>query len=167
MVNPKLSIIAALQASDRGLGRNNDLLFRIQADLTWFKKITLGHPVIMGRKTFESIGRLLPGRANIIITRDMEWNAPGAIVTHSLEDAIHEAQKIEHSEIFIIGGGSIYRESLPVTNRLYLTLVDSTAPADVFFPAYENDFVKNIEHTEEAVDPASGLHFHHVILERN
>jgi len=100
----------------------------------------------MGRKTFESIGRPLPNRTNIIVTRDANFSAPGCIVVHSLEDAIEEAKKVEKEEIFINGGQQIYQQALPMADKLYLTVIDQEASGDAFFPAYEDQF-KKITHT--------------------
>jgi len=147
-----ISIIAAIGEETRALGKNNQLLWRISPDLKRFKALTLGHPVIMGRKTFESIGRPLLGRLNIVITRNEEFKAPGVILVHSLGEALEKAQKSE--KIFIIGGGELYKEALPLADKLYLTLVKSGADGDVFFPEYRNIFTKEIfreEHTEEPV----------------
>lgn len=155
----RLSAIAII-SKNRGLGFENHLLFHIPGELPRFKKITMGHPVIMGRKTFESIGRLLPGRTNIIVTRDPGYKVEGAIIVDSLQKAVkiakdeeesriknqelnkktHDSQFTIHtsyeSEIFILGGGQIFAEALPMIDRLYLTIVDTEVPADTFFPVY-------------------------------
>lgn len=135
---PRISAVAAI-GEQRELGRNNQLLWHIPGELARFKQITMGHPIIMGRKTFESIGRVLPGRANIIITRDSLYTVDGAIVVESVEKAIEVAktQPGGDSEIFVIGGGQIFKETLPLTDRLYLTIVHKTYPdADVYYPEY-------------------------------
>lgn len=140
---PKISIIAGIGKYDRALGKNSDLVWRISADLKRFKQLTMGHPIIMGRKTFESIGRVLPGRTNIVITRNRDYSIDGALVVSSLEGAISKAQEVEKEEIFVIGGGEIFTQALPVADKLYLTLVDAHADnPDVFFPEYEKDFTK-------------------------
>lgn len=150
-----ISIIAAI-GKNRELGKNNALLWHIPGELPRFKKITTGHPIIMGRKTFESIGRILPNRTNVIITRDREgflqmanskWqmDPKQLIVVSSLEQAIEEAKKAEgNDEIFIIGGGQIFEQALPLTDKLYLTLVDQAFDADTFFPDYSM-FTKVVE----------------------
>lgn len=140
MDKPRISIIAAL-GRDRGIGYRGELLWRIPQDLKRFKATTFGKPVIMGRKTFESIGRILSGRLNIVVSRNKNSIVPGATNVHSLEAAI-AAAKYEHTEIFVIGGGEIYKEALPLADRLYLTLIDDLKPADTFFPAYEELFVQ-------------------------
>lgn len=132
----RISIVAAIDEK-RGLGKNNDLLFRIPEDLKRFRESTDGHPIIMGRKTFESIGRVLPNRTNIIITRDKNFKAAGTIVAHSLEEALLFAQgKPGNEEVFIIGGGQIFAQALPLVQKLYLTLVEGDYGADTFFPDY-------------------------------
>lgn len=154
-MNSTISIIAAI-GKNRELGKDNALLWHIPGELPRFKKITTGHPIIMGRKTFESIGRILPNRTNIVITRDREgffqmanskWqiDLKHFIVVTSLDLAIEEAKKSEGSdEIFVIGGGQIFEQALPLTEKLYLTLVDQAFDADTFFPDYSR-FTKIIE----------------------
>lgn len=146
MSKPLISIIAAL-AENRAIGKDNKLLFHIPEDLKHFKKITLGHPIIMGRKTYESIGRLLPERTNIIVTRNPSYKVPGGFVFDSLKKALNYAQKQEKEEVFIIGGGEIYRQTLPLTDKLYLTVVRGKYEADTFFPDY-SEFKKVIKSKE-------------------
>lgn len=147
-VNPCISAIAII-SKNRGLGLENKLLFHIPGELPRFKKITTGHPVIMGRKTFESIGRVLPGRTNIIVTKDPNYSVEGAEVVNSLSEAISKAKQATGAdEIFILGGGQIFKEALPLTDRLYLTVVEKQVPADAFFPDY-SIFTKVIEKEEK------------------
>ncbi len=153
----KISIIAAI-GQNRELGKDNQLLWHIPGELPRFKRITSGHPIIMGRKTFESIGRPLPNRTNIIITRDKQYainhNQEGIIIVDSLQEALDRAQSEPGSEeIFVIGGGQIFEQALPLVQRLYLTLVHASFDADTFFPSYEDLFTKVIEkedHSSEA-----------------
>lgn len=127
-----LTIIAAV-AKNNALGKNNDLIWRLPADLKRFKKITLGHHVIMGRKTFESLGRPLPNRTTIIISRNVSYKVEGCIVVHTLEAAILAAK--EDNNPFILGGGEIYKQALLRADILDLTLVHhSFDDADTFFP---------------------------------
>lgn len=135
MNNPKISIIAAI-GSNRELGKNNKLLWHLPEDLKRFKQLTIGHTVVMGRKTFESIGRPLPRRFNIVITRDKSYKARGCIVVYTFEEALHHAWEVEKEEIFVIGGGQIYEEAMKYTDRLLLTLVKGSFEADTFFPDY-------------------------------
>lgn len=127
-----LSIIAGI-GDNRELGKNNTLLWHIPEDMKRFKTLTTGHTVIMGRKTYESIGKPLPNRTNIVITSEKEFLAPGCIITHSLDEAI---QKSHDTETFIIGGASVYAQALPIADKLYLTKVKGTFDADTFFPDY-------------------------------
>lgn len=128
-------MIAAI-ALNRALGRDNKLLWNIPEDMKYFMAVTKGHAVIMGRLTFESIGRPLPHRVNIVITKDKLYKASGAVVCHSLEEAIEYAKQKETNEIFIIGGGQIYEQGMRFADRLYLTIVEGTFEADTFFPDY-------------------------------
>jgi len=140
---PIISIIAAI-GKNRELGKDNKLLWHIKKDLQHFKKITFGHPVIMGRKTFESIGKPLPDRINIVVTRQnpqgvkaippLRWKS--VIICPSLNEAINYAKTNNQKEIFIIGGASIYQQAISLADKLYLTLVNNNFDADVFFPDY-------------------------------
>ncbi len=132
----RLSIIAAI-GKHRELGKNNALLWDIPEDMRHFRELTTGHTVLMGQKTYESIGRPLPNRRNIILTIDKSFTAEGCIICYSLEEALAKAREIEPEEAFVIGGGSVYAQALPFAERLYLTLVDGTFEADVFFPYYK------------------------------
>lgn len=132
----EIAIIAAI-STNMVIGRDNKIPWHISEDLIRFKALTIGHPIIMGRKTFESIGKPLPKRANIVITRDKDYSAPGINVAHSIDEAIETARAKEGSEeIFIIGGGQIYNQSMNLADRLYLTVVDEEIEGDVFFPDY-------------------------------
>lgn len=137
MQKPIISAIAAI-GKNRELGSNGTIPWHIPEDLKHFKQTTLGHPVIMGRKTFESLGikKPLPGRLNIVITRNPGYRAEGALVASSVEDAIAEATKRDQEEIFIIGGGEIFKLAWRYITKLYLTVIDSEFEADAFFPEY-------------------------------
>ena len=141
---PKISLIAAIGKTTRAIGKNNQLLWKIPEDLQRFKKLTSGHPIIMGRKTFESIGRPLPNRTNIVVTRNKNFTANGCIIVNSLESALEKAGETNREEIFIIGGAEIYNRALPLADKLYLTIVESDAEGDAFFPEYQKDFNKII-----------------------
>ena len=165
---PHIAIIATLGARARALGKNNELLWHLPEDLKHFKELTTGHPVIMGRKTWESLPekvRPLPSRTNIIVTRDPVYEARGASVAGSLVAAIEKARESDGAgEIFVIGGGEIYAAALPYADRLYLTLVDDDAEGDVFFPPYEAVFTHELSR-EEQVSP-SGIKYAWVELTR-
>lgn len=141
-----ITAIAAI-GKNRELGKGNDLLWKIPEDLKRVKNLTSGHPLIMGRKTFESIlairGSALPNRTSIVLTRDKKWSHPQAVVAHSPEEAIEKAKNAEGGdEIFIFGGAEIYALTMPFTDRLDLTLVDAEdKDADAYFPAFESEFV--------------------------
>lgn len=128
---PLITLVVA-HATNRAIGKDNQLLWHLPNDLKFFKKITTGHTVIMGRKTFESIGRPLPNRRNIVITRNKHVQAEGVEVVASIKEAIQKC--VNEVEIFFIGGGEIYRQILPIANRIYLTLVHTSMDADTFFP---------------------------------
>lgn len=126
-----VSIIVAI-AKNGIIGGGNSLLWHISEDLQRFKRITSGHPVVMGRKTFESIGKPLPNRTNVVITRQKSYRADGCIVVHSLDEAISMFPPEE--EVFIIGGAEIYRQALPLADMFYLTRIDTVYEGDTFFP---------------------------------
>lgn len=127
-----ISIIVAV-SDDWGIGKNNDLLWNISEDLKRFKKLTLGNTVVMGKKTWESLPkRPLPGRKNIVLTDNRNEIIENAVTCYSIEDALSKCN--EDEEIFIMGGGSIYRQFMPLADRLYITHVHKTAPADIYFP---------------------------------
>ena len=162
-------IIAAVVAigKNRELGKGNELLWHISDDLKRFKKVTMGHPIIFGRKTFESLPkRPLPGRTNIVVTRDASWKHEGVLVADSLEKAIEIAKKQPGAEEIHIGGGAqIYEQALPHINKLYLTLIDAEAlDADSFFPPYEAEFTKK---TFEEEREWNGLKYRWVDVERS
>lgn len=161
--NTKISIIAAV-GRNRELGKNNKLLWHIPEDMKRFKELTSGHAVIMGRKTFESIGRPLPHRTNIIVTRDPNFNAKGCIIAHSLDEALRLAPLAQgnNEEVFVIGGGQIYEQALPFTHKLYLTVVDAETDADTFFPNY-SDFKKIIHQEKKSTE---GLTYTFLELEK-
>lgn len=132
-----ISLIVAASLN-HGIGKDNQLPWHLPADLKFFKKTTMGCPVIMGRKTFQSIGRTLPGRKNVVITRDNSFNSDGAfdiILASGLDDAL--ARLAGESEVFIIGGGEIFRQSIERADYIYLTVVDTVLEADVFFPVID------------------------------
>jgi dihydrofolate reductase len=134
MTRPLVSLVAAV-ARNGAIGRDNQLLCRISEDLKFFKRTTLGAPIVMGRKTWDSIGRPLPGRRNVVVTRNPAWHADGAERAGSLRDALlrlHDATKV-----FVIGGGEIYAQALPLADELVLTEIDADFDADAFFPAWD------------------------------
>lgn len=160
----KISMIAAIASENRALGKDNDLIYKIPEDLKRFKEKTTEHLIIMGRKTFESIGKALPNRINIVITKNPNFFAENVVVTHSLDEALRLAElKARDDEIFIIGGGQIYEEAIGKADKLYLTIVEGNPDADTYFPDYSH-FKKVI--FEEA-HVSEGLRYKFLDLERN
>lgn len=131
-----ISLIFAM-GRNREFGLNNRLPWHLPADLQYFKKTTMGHPVLMGRKTFESIGKPLPGRTNLVLTRDKAFRADGVQVIHSLEDVIGVWG--EDKELFVIGGIEVFKAALPYADRMYMTWIDGDFEADTFFPAVREE----------------------------
>lgn len=152
-------------ADNLAIGRDNALLWHISEDLKWFKSVTMGCPVIMGRRTFESIGRALPGRLNIVVTRG--FDAPEGVRTASSPEeafGIAEASAVAGENgpqrCFVIGGGQIYERALPLVDRLYVTRVHTVIPdADTFFPEISADIWKEESVSETHTDPSSGLSY--------
>ena len=122
-------------SENRVIGKNNKLPWHLPADLKFFKATTLHHPILMGRKTYDSIGKPLPQRTSIIITRQPDYQVPGTLVVNSLSEGIKEAQRINR-DIFIIGGAEILKEALPLIDTMYLTFIQATFDGDVFYPEY-------------------------------
>jgi len=129
-------IVSLLVAAgeNNAIGKDNALPWHLPNDLKYFRNQTWAMPVLMGRKTYDSIGRPLPGRQNIVITRNRHWNAEGITVVHSLREALEAAQRLDVKEIFVIGGAQIFTEAFPVAGRIYLTRVHHSFEGDVFFP---------------------------------
>jgi len=161
MKKPILSLVAAV-ARDGGIGHRGELLVRIADDLRRFKRLTLGSPVVMGRKTWEAIGRPLPGRQNIVITRDPAWRAEGTLPATSLDAALELAAASE--QVFVIGGAEIYALALPRADELELTEVDAEFPADTFFPAWDRGVFKQT--SREAHATPEGLRYSFVSYRR-
>jgi len=146
-------IISLIWAMDenRVIGINNSLPWKLPADMQWFRQNTLGKPIVMGRKTFESFGaRVLPGRTNIIITHDKSYSAEGAVIVHSIDDALAAAGDVE--EVMIIGGASFYQQLLPQADRLYLTIVQASFEGDAWFPEFDLQQWHEIESHQHPVD---------------
>ncbi|OGK35347.1 hypothetical protein A3A93_04815 [Candidatus Roizmanbacteria bacterium RIFCSPLOWO2_01_FULL_38_12] len=149
MNQPTVSIIVALAKKNKLIGKNNKLPWHITGDLKHFKKITYDHPIIMGRKTYESIGKPLPNRINIVVSRNKNYSVPpDCFVVPSLQEAIDLAKEKDLIEIFIIGGGQIFRQAMLVADKIYLTLVEGDFEGDVYFPEYESLFKKVLSRSE-------------------
>ncbi|WP_313386078.1 dihydrofolate reductase [Chishuiella sp.] len=136
--------IVVAKASNNVIGAKNDLIWHLPNDLKHFKNLTSGHPIIMGRKTYESLGRPLPNRTNIVVTRDSNWTADGIVKINSLEKAINTALKID-DEIYIIGGGNIYKQAMEFTDILYITEVHHEFDGDTYFPEIDTDDWEEVE----------------------
>ena len=159
---PQIALIAAL-AQNRVIGVNNTLPWRLPEDLQHFKALTLGHHILMGRKTFESIGRVLPGRTTVIVSRT-GYNAPaGCLVTASIPAAL--AVCADDSEVFFVGGAQLYAQVLPLAQRLYLTEIKAEFEGDAWFPALDRTEWDEISR-DPRHDIASGLHYDFVIYQR-
>jgi dihydrofolate reductase len=159
----RIALIAAM-AENRVIGRENGLPWRLPADLRRFKSVTMGKPVIMGRKTYESIGKPLPGRSNIVVTRDADYRAPGCQVVHSLEQALEAGAG--HTEVMVIGGAELYRQALGRAERMYLTLVRAEVEGDTLFPDIEPQQWRELERESHRADEKNQYDYDFVILQR-
>ncbi|NVK23423.1 MAG: type 3 dihydrofolate reductase [Gammaproteobacteria bacterium] len=159
-----ISLIAAM-ANNRVIGKDNDMPWHMPADLAHFKRVTLGKPVIMGRKTYESIGRPLPGRQNIVITRNSDWHCEGVDVVSSPEQALAKVSDAE--EVMVIGGGNIYQQFLPLANKLHLTFIDLDVDGDTKFPDWnEAADWRQTESESYSADDKNKHAYQFVILEK-
>lgn len=159
------SIIVALDQNN-GIGYQNRMPWHLPAELKRFKALTMGHHLIMGRKTFESIGRPLPGRTTIIVTRNQRYQAEGCLVSHSVSEALRLAETRGESEVFICGGETIYRKSIPGANRLYITRIHAKFQTDTFFPDFDVSLWQEIDTDFSPVDEKNPYPFTFSIYER-
>ncbi|MCC6916284.1 dihydrofolate reductase [Nitrosomonas sp.] len=161
---PRIAILAAV-SSNQVIGWNNTLPWRLPADLKHFKQLTLGHIIVMGRRTFDSIGKPLPGRTNVVLTRQQNPDLPAGIITASSIEEVLNHFSGDNRQIFIIGGAEIYRQTLPFCQRLYLTEIKQDFEGDTFFPEYDHDdwqeTSREIRHETER-----GMEYHFVVLDR-
>lgn len=162
---PKNISIAVAVGENYAIGKNNELLWHMPADLKFFKQTTSGHTVIMGRKTFDSVGKPLPNRRNVVITRDTELKIEGAEVVNSLDKAL-EITKTEEKPVFIVGGAEIYRQALPRTDKLYLTTIHHHFDADTFFPEIDRNEWKVISTETHKADEKNKYDYTFEVLER-
>jgi dihydrofolate reductase len=146
----KISLIVAM-ASNRAIGLNNQMPWHLSADLKRFKQITMGHPIIMGRLTFEAVGRSLPGRTNIIVSRNPAYLAGGCVVVDSVDAAIHYGCRLA-DEVFIIGGSTLYEATLPIADTLYITQINQDFEGDTFFPDFDRNNWSEVEREDVADD---------------
>ncbi len=165
----KLALIWAM-SRNRVIGRNNALPWHLSEDLRYFKRVTMGKPIIMGRKTWESIGRPLPGRTNIVITRDQNFQAGGARVVHSLDDALRLAEHVGviegADEVIVIGGAEIYALALPKAERLYLTQVHAEVEGDAWFPEFDLSQWQELAREDFKAEGPNPYPYSFIVLER-
>jgi len=159
----KVSLIVAM-AGNRVIGRKNQLPWRLPADLQHFKALTMGKPIVMGRKTWESIGRPLPGRTNIVVTRDVGYQAEGCVVVHSVDQALEVAEGSD--EVMVIGGANLYQQCLDRADRLYLTQVMADIEGDTWFPEFDIAQWKELERESHSSDEKNEFDYEFVTLER-
>jgi len=160
-----LTAIAAM-SENYTIGKDNQLPWHLPADLKHFKSITVGHPILMGRKTFDSIGKPLPNRMNIIMTRDNEFQADGCHVVSSVDEALDCAKNEQVEEVFVIGGAEIYKQLLPQIKRVHLTIVHHEFDGDVYFPKLREDEWKEISRERHMADLDNPHEYSFVTLER-
>jgi dihydrofolate reductase len=163
-MKPRISLIVAM-ARNRVIGVNNTLPWHLPADLKHFKALTMGHHMIMGRKTYESIGKPLPGRTSVVVTRNAGYSVPGIIVVNSLEAAIAACGNDE--EIFVIGGAELYRQSIALADRIYLTEIDADIPGDAHFTELDHKLWQEAGRDSHAPDEKNRYSYHFVIYDRN
>lgn len=156
-----ISLVAAM-SKNRVIGKNNTMPWHLPADLKHFKSVTMGKPIIMGRKTFESIGKPLPGRRNIVVTHQ-EKEFPGCDVFHSLEEALKSVAS--EPEVMIIGGANVYAQVLPKVQRMYLTFIDLDVDGDAFFPAWDESQWREVSSEQHAPDDKNPYPYRFVVLE--
>lgn len=159
----KISLIVAM-ASNRAIGLNNQIPWHLSADLKKFKKITMGAPILMGRKTYESIGRPLPGRSNIVISRNPEYRQAGCLVFNGIEQALESCR--DRAEVFVIGGSDFYRSMLAVADTLYLTQIHREFPGDTFFPELDASQWIEVEREDIQDDPDVAFSYSFLKLEK-
>lgn len=159
----KLALIVA--TDQQGLiGRDNDLPWQLSADLRYFRKVTMGKPIIMGRNTHESIGRALPGRKNIILTKNRKYTAQGCTIVYSIEEALKECKDAE--EAMVMGGASLYQQFLPTADKLYLTLVHASLEGDTWFPEWYSKEWQQISREDHLADTKNEYPYSFIVYER-
>jgi dihydrofolate reductase len=159
----KRSLVVAV-AENGVIGRLNHLPWRLPEDLAYFKRVTMGHPIVMGRRTYESIGRPLPGRTNIVVTHNRDFVAPGCLVVHGLDEAWTAANGAD--EVSVIGGTALFRDTLPIADRIHLTEVQAPVEGDTFFPAFDPREWRETEVVRHAADARHPYPFRIVVLDR-
>jgi dihydrofolate reductase len=159
-----ISLIVAMD-NHRVIGKDNKLPWHLPADLAYFKNVTMGHAIVMGRKTFESIGRPLPGRENIIVTRNRSFQPEGCTVIHSIED-IKQIAAERNDEVFVIGGAELFAVTLPLADRLYITKIEASFPGDTFFPTFNEEDWQLISSEKGTKDEKNPYDYFFLVYER-
>lgn len=162
-MKPRISLIVAM-ANNRVIGAGNALPWHLPADLKHFKALTMGHPMIMGRKTYESIGKPLPGRTSVVVTRNTEFSAPGAIVVNSLDSAIQACGTTD--EVFVIGGAQLYRQAIDIADRIYLTEIDADIIGDAYFTKLDGAQWLETGRASHVRDEKNSYPYHFVVYDR-
>ncbi len=164
MNSPLVSLIAAM-AANHVIGRDNRLPWQLPEDLAHFKRITMGKPMIMGRRTWESLPGLLPGRPHIVVSRNPRYRAEGALLATSLEEAIERGGQLA-DEVMIIGGADLYAQAIPLAGRMYLTLIDAEVEGDAYFPAYDGQAWRTVSREVHPSTAGQPLGYQFLTLER-
>ncbi|KGE15500.1 dihydrofolate reductase [Sphingobacterium deserti] len=164
MSNLKITLIVAA-AENNAIGKDNKMLWHLPDDFRYFKNQTTDHSIVMGRKTYDSMGEALPNRRNIVLTRDEEWTAEEVDVANSINEVLTYCR--DEREVFIIGGGNIYKQWLPHANKILLTRVHASFEADAFFPEFPQDEWKRVNSEEHPVDDRHAYPFTYEVWERN
>lgn len=160
---PRISLVVAM-ARNRVIGRDKGLPWHLPADLRHFKALTMGKPIVMGRRTWESLPGLLPGRRHIVVTRNPGYRAEGAEVVHSLDEAVTAAGPV--NEIMVVGGANLYAQALPLADRIYLTLIEAEIDGDTFFPSWDSDEWVEVASDHHPADDRNVFACRFIILER-
>ena len=160
-----ISMVVAA-AKNNVIGKDNQLVWHLPNDMKFFKNVTWGMPVLMGRKTFEALGKALPGRKNLVLTRNSDWNAAGTVRVGSLDDARLLLHEMDLKELMVIGGGEIYRMLMPEADRLYLTRIDAEPEGDAFFPAVDPAVWKMVSERPRPADDKHAFAYNFQIWER-
>lgn len=161
-----ISLIVAA-STNNVIGKNNHLPWHLPNDLKFFKNTTWGMPLIMGRKTFASVGKALPGRINIVITRQKKWEAEGVVIASDIEDALVKAKQTNCKEIFIAGGGEIFNQSIKIADKIYLTRIHTNIDGDIYFPAIDEKKWKLTSNKDFEADDKHALPYSFQVWEKN
>jgi dihydrofolate reductase len=168
-VEPIIALVVAM-GENGAIGKDGELPWRLSSDMRYFRKVTMGKPIVMGRRTFESLPRVLDGRLNIVLTRSSAFAAPGAVMAHDLEEALElarrEAEQSEVDEIMVIGGAEVFRAVLPQSGRIYLTEVNAAPDADTWFPDFDRSEWRETSRAAHPAGPKDDHAFSFVVLER-